>query len=161
MVNLSGEHKVEVLEIFNHYIENNFAAFFDNKVSDIFFEQLMKISEGYPRIAIKSSAGEPVGFAFLRPYSPIPTFRQTAEISYFIKAGFTRNGIGSSVLNYLVIQAGKLGIESILASVSSLNEPSINFHLKNGFIRCGTFSKVGKKMGQAFDVVWLQYRIKA
>jgi len=121
----------------------------------------MKMSEGYPRIAIKSVAGELVGFALLRPYSPIPTFRQTAEISCFIKPGSKRNGLGSSALRYLVAEAGKIGIETILASVSSLNEPSINFHLKNGFLKCGTLSKVGKKMGRTFDVVWLQYRINA
>lgn len=157
--NLCIEHRTHVIDIFNYYIENSFAAFFENKVSDIFFDQLMKISEGYPRIAITSDEGEMVGFAFLRPYSPIPTFRQTAEITYFLKPYFTRSGIGKSVLEYLFAEAGKLGIESILASVSSLNEPSINFHLKNGFVQCGTLSKVGKKLGREFDVVWLQRRV--
>ena len=49
-----------------------------------------------------------------------------------------------------------MGIHSVLANVSSLNEESIRFHLKNGFIECGRFKEAGKKKDQVFDVVYFQ-----
>lgn len=154
--NLSDEDRKPVADIFNYYIKNSFAAFFETTVSYAFFDSLMSVTKGYPRVAIKLGTGELAGFAFLRAYNPIPTFKRVAEISYFIKPQYTKKGLGKDVLGYLVKEAKKLGITSILASISSLNEQSINFHLRNGFIRCGTFSKIGQKFGKDFDVIWMQ-----
>jgi phosphinothricin acetyltransferase len=60
------------------------------------------------------------------------------------------------MLDYLINKAKEKGITSILASISSLNERSINFHRKNGFIECGRFREIGKKKGKTFDVVYMQ-----
>jgi phosphinothricin acetyltransferase len=49
-----------------------------------------------------------------------------------------------------------MGLNSILASVSSLNEASMIFHLRHGFVECGRFRNIGWKQGQAFDVVYYQ-----
>ena len=64
--------------------------------------------------------------------------------------------LAADMLNHLVDKAKQKGIWSILASISSLNEGSINFHKKNGFIECGRFKNVGRKKGQIFDTVWMQ-----
>lgn len=154
--NLSNEDRNTVIDIFNYYIENSFAAFFETKVRYVFFDEIMRMTEGYPRITIRTKSGEIVGFSFLRPYSPIPTFKRSADISYFIKPTHTRNGIGKLALEYLIKEAKKLSIESILASISSLNEPSIRFHQKNDFVPCGTLSKIGKKHNKDFDVIIMQ-----
>jgi L-amino acid N-acyltransferase YncA len=66
----------------------------------------------------------------LRAYSPFPTFSKTAEITYFIKPGYTGKGIGKKILDSLLAKARETGITSIIASISSLNEGSINFHKK-------------------------------
>ena len=53
--------------------------------------------------------------------------------------------------------AGKAqGIRTILASISSLNEGSIRFHERHGFIECGRFRNVGLKRGMVYDTVWMQ-----
>lgn len=114
------------------------------------------MSDGYPAITVINEIGEILGFGMLRAHNPIPTFSQTAEITYFIEPEYTRRGIGSTMLKHLVDEAKQKGISSILASISSLNEGSINFHRKNGFIECGRFKNVGRKKGQVFDTVWMQ-----
>jgi phosphinothricin acetyltransferase len=68
----------------------------------------------------------------------------------------TRKGIGEAILDYFVEEAKKRGIDSILASISSLNELSIDFHLKNGFKECGRFLQIGRKRGRDFDLIWMQ-----
>jgi phosphinothricin acetyltransferase len=60
------------------------------------------------------------------------------------------------ILDRLAADARGMGIETILASVSSANEGSIDFHRKYGFAECGCFRSVGKKSGKDFDEVWLQ-----
>lgn len=150
------EYRESVIDIFNYYIENSFAAYPETKVPYEFFDKFLEMSDGYPTIMVKDEIGEILGFGMLRAHNPIPTFSQTAEITYFIKPEYTSRGIGSKMLNHLVNEAKQKGISSILASISSLNEGSINFHRKNGFIECGRFKNVGRKKGQVFDTVWMQ-----
>lgn len=153
---LSPADRKPVIDIFNYYIENSFAAYPEHKVSYDFFDLLLKMSEGYPAVVIKDENREVVGFGMLRAYHPLPAFSKTAEISYFIKPEWIEKGLGKRILGHLIQKAGEKGITSILASISSLNKPSIRFHEKNGFMECGRFEKIGEKNGQAFDVIYMQ-----
>ena len=112
-----------------------------------------------PTVTIKTNKGEVIGFGFLHPYSPIPTFKRVAEIVYFIRPEYTGKGVGSAILEHLIQEAKKLNIDSILAHISSLNEKSINFHAKHGFVECGRFRRIGRKFSKDFDVVWMQREI--
>jgi L-amino acid N-acyltransferase YncA len=60
------------------------------------------------------------------------------------------------MLNTLISDARKMKIKTVLASISSLNEESIHFHKKHGFLECGRFGSIGRKHGKSFDVVWMQ-----
>ncbi|HEY9073621.1 MAG TPA: GNAT family N-acetyltransferase, partial [Desulfobaccales bacterium] len=148
-----------VIDIFNHFIRHSHAAFPADPVDYAFFDRFLEISRGYPSLVVKDAAQQVVGFAFLRPYHPAATFSRTAEITYFILPEHTRQGLGTAILELFVEQAGPLGIDTILASVSSKNPESLRFHLKNGFRECGRFVKVGRKFGEDVDVVWLQKRL--
>ena len=104
----------------------------------------------------KDEGGRILGFGLPRAHNPIPSFSQTAEITYFMRLEQTGKEIGSLMLEYLVEEAKKKGISSILASMSSLNETSLRFHQKHGFGECDRFRQVGKKKGKFFDVIWMQ-----
>jgi L-amino acid N-acyltransferase YncA len=110
----------------------------------------------YPAIVAQDEKGDIFGFGMLRAYNPLPTFSQTAEVTYFIRPEFTGKGIGKIMLDHLVREGKKKGLTSILASISSLNEGSINFHIKNGFVECGRFKNICHKKDQIFDVVYMQ-----
>ena len=77
-------------------------------------------------------------------------------MTLFMRNGYTGQGTGKVILDHLVEQAAEMGLVSILASVSSMNEGSIRFHLRNGFQECGRFREAGEKLGKRFDVVYLQ-----
>ncbi|HGJ63919.1 TPA: N-acetyltransferase family protein [bacterium] len=153
---MSEEYRKEVIDIFNYYIENGFAAYPDKKLPYEFYDMFLIITKDYPAVVIKSDKDEVIGFAFIHSYSPFSVFKEAAEISYFIKEEATGQGVGKKTLDYIESEAKKLNISSILASISSLNEGSINFHAKNGFKECGRFVKIGKKFDRYFDVVWMQ-----
>jgi L-amino acid N-acyltransferase YncA len=153
---LTKNNQKEIIDIFNYYIENSFAAYPENEVPYEFFDNLLKMSEGYPACTAEDEKGNILGFGMLRAYNPFSAFSQTAEITYFINPEHTGRGIGKMMLDYLINKAKEKGITSILASISSLNESSINFHKKNGFVECGRFREIGKKKGKTFDVVYMQ-----
>jgi len=156
---MTREAREPVIDILNHYIRNSFAAYPEEEVPYAAFEMLEKMRGGHPGVVAKEERGEVVAFGFLRPHSPFPTFAATAEISYFVRDGHTNQGIGGRMLEALVRQGKDKGITTILASISSLNDGSIRFHKRNGFVECGRFKQVGRKKGQTFDVVWMQKMI--
>ena len=153
---LSPADRKPVIDIFNYYIENSFAAYPEHKVSYDFFDLLLKMSEGYPAVVVKNENREVVGFGMLHAYHPLPVFSKTAEISYFIKPDWINKGIGKIMLGHFTQQAEEKGITSLLANISSLNKLSIHFHKKNGFKECGRLERIGEKSGQTFDVVYMQ-----
>lgn len=153
---ISPEDREEVVNIFNYYIENSFAAYPEKKVPYEFFDIFLQATAGYPTFIAKDENKTLLGFGMLRPYSHMPTLEKTAEITYFISPEYTGKGIGSSLLERLLSGARERGLHCILASISSLNEGSIRFHLQNGFSECGRFREVGNKHGRSFDIVWMQ-----
>ena len=153
---MTGNDRLPVIDIFNYYIENSFAAYPDQKVPYDFFDILLKTTEGYPTLVVADERETVVGFGILRSYHPFSVFSKTAEISYFLKPEWTGKGLGDLMLGYLTRKAAHKGITSLLASISSLNPMSIRFHLKNGFLECGRLQKIGEKHGQVFDVLYMQ-----
>lgn len=144
-----------IVDIFNYYVENTMAAYPEQKVPPAFFDMLAQMAKGYP-FYVAATAGNIAGYALLRPHSPMPAFRRSAELTCFISPDYTGKGLGTALLDRLVEDARARGIDTILASVSSANEGSINFHMKHDFVRCGTFARAGRKFGKDFDEIWLQ-----
>jgi len=145
-----------VMEIFNHYVEHSFAAFPENPLPPRAFEMFLQMSAGLPALAARDGSGNMIGFGMLRRHSPIPAFAHTADVSYFIAPEHTGKGLGRELLEGLEAEGREKGIAVILAEISSLNEGSIRFHARNGFVECGRFPGVGRKHGRIFDVVWMQ-----
>ena len=153
---ISNEDCEGIMDIFNYYIENSFAAYPENKLPYQAFDMFLQISKGFPKGSILDKSGRIVGFGMLRQHNPMPTFSQTAEATYFIHPDHTGKGLGKKLIGYLEKGAVEKGITNILANISSLNSGSIKFHQQNGFTECGRFRRVGKKNGQEFDTVWMQ-----
>ncbi|GAB4342002.1 MAG: GNAT family N-acetyltransferase [Candidatus Abyssubacteria bacterium] len=153
---LSQRDRESVVDIFNYYVENGFAAYPEHKLPYEFFDHLLMMIDGYPAVTVREESGTVVGFGFLRAHHPSPTFGRTAEITYFISPEHTRKGIGRRILEHFIAEAGKREIDVILANISSLNEQSLRFHRWMGFEECGRFRRIGRKFGRDFDVVWMQ-----
>lgn len=148
-----------VLNIMNYFIENSFAAYNQHKIGPEIFQRFLLMAQGYPAVTMRDDDGTTIGFGFLHPYHPADSFRHTVEISYFIMPEHTNRGLGSLLLNSFIEEAQKIGIKNFMASISSLNEQSLKFHLKHGFTECGRFKDIGLKNGTPFDVVWMQKSI--
>ncbi len=157
---LSIKHAGRVMDIFNYYIENSFAAYPDAKLPGEFFNMFLESAKQYPAYVMKpESEDRIIGFCLLRAYNPFPSFRETAEISYFIDPECVGRGLGKKALDLLEEDAKKRGVKTLLAEISSENAASLSFHRKNGFAECGRMKEIGVKFGKHFDVVWMQKTI--
>lgn len=145
-----------ILSIFNHYVETSYAAYFESRVDESFLIQLRQMASGYPFYVIETPEKQVVGFGLIHRYHPAETFSRVAELSYFVSPSHTRKGLGTKLLSLLIDKAAEMGIDTLLASISSLNQPSVDFHSKNGFVECGRFIRIGRKFEQDFDMVWMQ-----
>jgi L-amino acid N-acyltransferase YncA len=146
----------ELISIFNYYIENSYAAFFEKKMDVVFITRLRQAAAGYPFFVAETPEGKVAGFGLLHRYHPAGAFNRTAEITYFLEEQHTHHGLGTRLLEKLIENARTMGIETLLAGISSLNKASLDFHKKNGFTECGCFVRAGRKFGQDFDLVWMQ-----
>lgn len=156
----TSEDTQGMLEIFNYYIENSFAAYLETPVGPEFFQASHGESEPdkaqlSPFYVIEESS-RVIGIGALRPYFPFRNFQHTGVVSYFILPEYTGKGLGAKLLDVLCQDAKKKNMKSLLANVSSKNQASLSFHLKHGFIECGRFKAAGKKFGEYFDIVWFQ-----
>jgi phosphinothricin acetyltransferase len=149
-----------VIDLFNHYIENSFAAYPEHKVPYEFFDMFLSMCKDHSSVTVKDNEGILAGFGMLRPHNPMPAFSHTAEITYFIRPELTGKGLGPLMLDFLIAEGKKCGISQVLASISSLNEGSIRFHQNHGFTECGRFRRVARKKGVFFDIVWMQKTIE-
>ncbi len=148
-----------IVAIFNSYVQNSFATFTDSPVGMFYFKQLKNLIGNLPFYIVETENGELVGYGFLHPYHSAHAFSQTAEITYFINKKHTNKGNGEKLLKILMEKGKEAGIKTILACITSINTPSIDFHLKNGFHECGRFEKMGKKFDREFDLIWMQIHI--
>lgn len=153
---VAEKDRTEVTRVFNHFVEHSFAAYPEKKVDSSFFDRMVAVSRGYPFYVIETGDCGIAGFALLHPYHGSPTISRTAEVTYFILPEHTGRGLGGRILDRFTKDARDLGIDNLLASISSLNEGSINFHARNGFVECGRFRRIGRKKGRDFDIVWMQ-----
>lgn len=144
-----------ILVIFNHYVRYSFAAYPVEEVDITFLEALKKEAVSFPVYVIERET-KVLGFGMMRPFLPYPSFRRTAQLSYFLWPEWTGRGLGSLLLERLTADARERGIRLLLANISSRNESSLRFHRNHGFEECGRFRGAGEKFGLSFDVVWLQ-----
>jgi phosphinothricin acetyltransferase len=153
---LSEGDRIAVVNIFNHFIAHSDAAYPEKKVDYGFFEYLKDTTRGDSFYVIESPEGPVIGFGLLKKYHDGSIFNRAAELAYFIMPAYGHRGLGSRLLTTLLADAVKMGVETVLASISSLNTASLKFHRKNGFSECGRFKSVGRKNGRDFDVIWMQ-----
>ena len=142
-----------VHKIFNLFIQSSFAAYTETELSSDRLKELMKPAK---IILILHEDENIIGFGYVASYKPLPNFSRTGVLTYFIRPEFTGQGLGTILFNELTNRGIEIGITNYLASISSRNEQSLNFHKKHGFDEVGRFKNVGTKFGKDFDIVWVQ-----
>jgi phosphinothricin acetyltransferase len=104
-----------------------------------------------------------VGWAALSPTSSRKVYVGVAEVSIYIKAEIRGKGLGSRLLEELILASEVNGIWTLQAGIFTDNQPSVALHLKHGFRVVGVREKLGRMefgpyQGQWRDVFMLERR---
>lgn len=76
--------------------------------------------------------GVPVGFGKIRHYLTDKLKEEGGHVGYAIRPNQRGKGYGKLLLNLLLAEANKMGIENILVTVRNENKPSLKVALANG-----------------------------
>ncbi|MCK5147387.1 N-acetyltransferase [bacterium] len=142
-----------VTDVYNYHISNSMAAYNEEPVDTSWASLFMKRAYAF----YVFEAGHSVrGFASLNPFRKSSSFNGTATLTYFLMPDASGQGRGTQILRRLEADARQMGINQLLAHISSLNEQSLSFHHKRGFHECGRFRSIGIKHNNIFDLIWMQ-----
>ena len=101
----------------------------------------------------------------LNRFHPARYIQGVAEVSIYVSGAAQNQGIGSILLEHLIISSEKSGFWTLQAHVFPENKISIHEHEKHGFRKSGTRRQLaqmsyGSIAGEWIDVVLMKRRSK-
>lgn len=83
------------------------------------------------------------------------------ENSVYIHHQHHRKGIGSLLLQELIVRARSLGHRVIIAGIDGEQTASVALHTKFHFEKVGHLKQVGFKFGRWLDVIYMELKLDA
>ena len=146
-----------VLAIHNAAIEDGLGNL-DHRIRNIAEQQAWVDAHlgSHPALVAEDDAGTVIAYAAISPYNDRTGYTPTVENSIYVDATAQGRGVGRALLDALVELAADCGFHSMIARITSTNEPSIRLHAAAGFELVGVEREVARKRGQWFDVTIMQ-----
>ena len=91
--------------------------------------------------------GEIAGWLTLKAFLPRAAYRDTAEVSVYVKEKFRRRGVGRALLDQAIGRASELGIRAMVGRIFAHNEPSLRLFAEVGFEKWGLLPGVARLDG--------------
>ena len=111
----------------------------------------------FGRLVFENDQGQVVGWTALSAASDRCVYAGVAELMVYVSEKARGMGVGSKLLEALIIDSEGNGIWTLQAGIDALNEASIYIHRKVGFRIVGVREKLGK-MGDTWRDVILRER---
>ena len=102
-----------------------------------------------------------LGWIALSPVSTREAYKGVAEISVYIDTNALGKGIGSKLMDKVILSSEENGIWTLNSSVFPENKATLKLHEKNGFRIVGTREKIGRLDGKWRDTVLLERRSRS
>lgn len=152
----------QVAAIYAHYVVSG-AATFDEVAPDVetwAAKAGSVVARGLPFL-VAEVGGKVAGFAYASPWRPRPAYRNTVEDTVYIAPSKLRQGLGRLLLDALVENCRKAGIEQVIAVIADIGDPAPQaLHRSAGFAEVGRLTRVGFKYGQSIDTLLMQLSLE-
>lgn len=125
------------------------AVSFEGKAPDAaeMAERIAKGGDLYPWLVAEDD-GAPIAYAYATAFRPRHAYRFAVEISVYVRQDGQGRGVGGALYGALLPLLEAQGFTQAIAAVTLPNEASVKLHERLGFVRAGTYEKVGYKLGE-------------
>ena len=152
-----------LLKIYEYYVKNTAVTFeITPPTLAEFEERITKTLARYPYLAAERD-GAIVGYAYAGPLNPREAYACSAEVTVYVDPDRRGEGIGRALYGALEEALAGQGITNIYACIAStgtedeyLTDASERFHARMGYVRCGKFTRCGRKFGRSYDMIWME-----
>lgn len=110
------------------------------------------------RFVLEDANDEVMGWAALQPISARDCYKGVAEVSIYLRNAAQGKGLGSMMLQKLILASEEEEFWMLQASIFPENQPSIIIHEKFGFRTVGRRERLAQMNGVWRDVVLLERR---
>jgi phosphinothricin acetyltransferase len=137
------------------------AASFETEVPDLaeMERRFWSVTELGLTYLVAEVEGRVAGFASVTQFRSRAAYRYTVESSVYVKSEMTREGIGSRLLEELLVRCKAAGYRQVVAAIGGDNPASVALHARAGFRSAGTLFRVGYKLGEWQDLHLMQKEI--
>jgi len=152
-----------ITDIHNYYIGNTHITF---DVQPYVPEQRVSWfndhSDGkrYRLVVACGPQGDVLGYACTGRHRSKEAYDTTVESSVGCRPDSVGRGLGIMLYEALFAAVADEDINRIVAGIAQPNEASNALHQRFGFKTIGTFSQVGRKFGEYWDVMWMERPLK-
>lgn len=150
----------EITAIYNDVLTNSTAIYSDRPagVADRIAWWRSRLEQHYP-VLVATDGRCVCGFGSFGDFRSWPGYRYTVEGTVHVAREVRGQGVGSLLLEALIVQARTAGKHSMIAGVDSENTASLHFLERFGFQRVGYLPEIGYKFDRFLNLVLLQYWI--
>ena len=150
-----------ITEIYNEAVLNTTATF-DTEPRSLAerMEWFAQRDENFP-IYLAEKNSRVAGYISLNRWSTKRGYDCTAELSLYIRPEFRGDGMGRTLLEFMLAEATQTNLHSILARITQENEISIHLHKSVGFEVVGHLKEAGFKFNRFLDVTLLQKMLRS
>jgi phosphinothricin acetyltransferase len=152
------EHLAGLLAIYNDVIATSTAVFSDAQVTlgDRRAWLEARRGLGYPVLVALDGDGSVAGFGSFGDFRSWPGYRYTVEHSVHVRADLRGRGIGTTLVQELIVRAVALGKHAVIAGVDADNAASLRLHERLGFARVARLPEVARKFDRWLDLILLE-----
>lgn len=147
-----------VADIVNHYILDGVIHFSERpQTAEDWRVEWQLLYRHYPWLVAEQN-GVIGGLAYAKPYNDRAAYDWTAEVTIYLRDGYTGQGLGRALYARLFEILDAQGYRVLVAGITLPNPASVRLHESFGFAHLGTLERVGYKQGAWHDVGLWQRR---
>lgn len=145
-----------ICDIYNYYVKNTVITFEEIPLE---VAEMQSRIDAYTKLYpwyVCEIEGEVIGYAYATQWKARAAYKNTAEVTIYIKQGSEGKGYGKALYSTLLDALHKLGCHVVLGCIALPNEASASLHEYFEFKKVAHFSEVGYKFGYWIDIGYWQ-----
>lgn len=150
------EDAQQIVDIYNYYVMNSIVTLdlVPFSVPD-FEEKIQTISSDFPFIVFEEKS-EIMGYAYANTFRTKPAYKNTVELTIYMKHTEIGKQIGKKLYSELILQLKNENYHVLIGGLTLPNEASVKLHENFGFEKVAHFKEVGYKFDKWHDVGFWQ-----